>query len=180
MDAEWLAYLLGVLSGLSVAVVIELARFLVKRWTARKVSAAVAENENLNELHDAVAALGELLVTTPTPASGAGDPATNKAIIEWKNNLNVAMTHLQFTVLDAPYRPIPDPALVDRIDRMEQMAAEAVAELARHTGVCGERGYMAVYSGMQWGYKLQSEARFVLECYEVALREHLQREQRRS
>ena len=36
MDAEWLAYLLGVLSGLSVAGVIELARLLAKKWAARK------------------------------------------------------------------------------------------------------------------------------------------------
>ena len=68
---------------------------------------------------------------TPTPASGEGDPATNKAIIEWKNNLNIAITHLQFTVPNAPNRPIPDPVLVDCIDKMEQMAAEAVAELHR-------------------------------------------------
>ena len=180
MDEEWLAYLLGMLSGLSVAAVIELARFLVKRWTSRKVNAAVAEDETLNELRDAVAALGEALVTTPTPASREGDPATNKAINEWKNSLNIAITHLQFTVPDAPYRPIPDPALVDRIDKMEQMAAEAVAEVARQTGIYGERGDIAVYSSMKWGYELQSEARFVLECYEVALREHLQRDQRRS
>ena len=178
MDAEGMAYVLGVLSGLSVAGVIELARFLAKKWAARKVNVAVAEDVTLNELRDAIAGLGEVLVMTPTPASGGGDPATNKAVIEWKSNLNIAITCLQFTVPDAPHRPIPDPALVDRIDTMEQMAAEAVAELARHTGVCGERGETTVYTGMKWGYELQSEARFVLKCYEAALREHLQRRQR--
>ena len=31
MDAEWLAYVMGVLSGLSVAALIELSKFLRKR-----------------------------------------------------------------------------------------------------------------------------------------------------
>ena len=144
------------------------------------MNVAVDEDATLNELRDAVAGLGEALVMTPTPASGEGDPATHKAIIDWKSNLNIAITHLQFTVPDAPHRPIPDPALVDRIDKMEQMADEAVAELARQTGTCGERGEVTVYTCMSLGYKLQSEARFVLKCYEVALREHLQREKRPS
>ena len=170
---EWSSYFLGVLSGLSAAVLFWIFELLVRRRAAGKVDAAIAGDKTLNELREAVAALGEALVMIPTPASGKGDAATNKAVTDWKNNLNIAITHLQFTVPDAPNRPIPDPGLVDRIEKMERMAAKAVAELARQKGVSGERGDIATYTGMKWGYELHSEARFVLECYEAALRAHL-------
>ena len=63
---------------------------------------------------------------------------------------------------------------------MEQKVAEAVSELAQQAGVCDQRGHKTVSTGMKWGYALLSEARFVLECYETALREHLRRKQRRG
>ena len=171
---EWSSYFLGVLSGLTVAALIGVARLLLRKRTAHRLEVAVAGDSTLEALQDAVAALDEALNPIPTPASGAGDDAANKAITEWKGNLITAMTHLQFTVPNAPYRPIPDPSLVDRIDKMEQMAADAVAELGQQAGLCGERGDKTITIGRKWGLEMQSEASFVLECYEKALREHLQ------
>ena len=177
---EWASYFLGVLSGLTVAALIGLARLLLRKRAAHRLDTAVAGDSTFEALQDAVAALDEALHPIPTPASGAGDAAANNAITEWKGNLITAITHLQFTVPNAPSRPIPDPSLVDRIDKMEQMAAVAVAELGQLAGVCGQRGDEVVGVGLRWGYEMLSEARFVLKCYETALREHLRREPRRS
>ena len=49
------------------------------------MNTAVAEDKALNELRDAVAALGEVLVMTPTPARESGNDEANKAVIAWKN-----------------------------------------------------------------------------------------------
>ena len=177
---EWSSYFLGVLSGLTAAALIGLAKLLVRKRAVRHLDAAIAGDSTLDALSDAVAALDEALHPIPTPASEAGDDAANKAITEWNGNLITAITHLQFTVPNAPHRPIPDPSLVDRIDKMEQMAAVAVAELGQLAGVCGQRGDEVVGVGLRWGYEMLSEARFVLKGYETALREHLRSMQRRN
>ena len=177
---EWSSYFLGLLSGLSVAVLLWIVESLVSRRAAGRVDAAIARDGTLNALREAVADLDEALHPIPIPASEAGDDKADKAIIAWKNSLITAMNHLQFTIPNAPHRPIPDPSLVDRIDKMEQMADEAIAALAQQTGVQGDRGYQTTSVGMQWGYELLSEARFVQECYEAALREHLRRKRQRS
>lgn len=176
--------LLAVLAGLIVTVLAWLAKLLhgkqAKRRVERKVEDAVANDSALDALRSAVVALDEALHPIPTPAPGAGDDVANQAVRTWKNGLSIAISDLQFAVHNAPHRPITDPALLARIEAMEQMADEAVRELGQQPGLSGDRGNEAVYVGTDWAYKLLTEARYVLKRYETDLREQLQRDQQRS
>ena len=181
MEMTWALGLgLGVLASLTAAALIGLANLLRRKRAERKLEAAVADDSTLRDLRASVTQLDEALHPIPTPARDAGDDAANRAVQKWKNGLSVAMSHLQFTVPDLPQRLGLDLDLVDRIERMEQMADEAVRELGQQAGLCGQRGDEAVYTGTKWGCELLSEARLVLDFYETALREHLRRQQRRQ
>ena len=132
---------LGVLASLAAALLIGLAELLLRKRAERKLDAAMAE---LQSLRDSVTRLDEALHPILTPAREAGDATANTAVQKWKNGLSVAISHLQFTVPDLPQRPGLDLDLVDRIERMEQMADEAVKELGQQAGLCGQRGDEAV------------------------------------
>ena len=129
---------LGVLASLAAALLIGLAKLLLRKRAERKLDAAMAEDSTLQSLRDSVTRLDEALHPILTPAREAGDATANTAVQKWKNGLSVAISHLQFTVPDLPQRPGLDLDLVDRIERMEQMADEAVKELGQQAGLCGQ------------------------------------------
>ena len=172
VEMEW-TFVLAVLSSLVAAALWGFAKLLLGKRAGRKLDAAVAQDDTAQALRDSIKRLDGALHPIPTPAREAGARATNTAMREWKNGLSVAMTHLQFTIPNYPQRPITDPALLGRIEELEMMAHKAVAELGQQNDLWGLSGDTTIGIGTKWGYELLAEARFVLDCYETALREHL-------
>ena len=164
----------GVVASLVAAFLIWLVKVLLSWRTARKLDAAVAQDDTARALRESIKRLDEALHPIPTPAPEAGDDTSNTVVREWKNGLSVAMTHLQFTIPNYPQRPTTDPALLDRIEKLETMAQEAVTELGQQNGLWGLSGDTTIGIGTNWGYVLLSEARFVRDCYETVLRAHIQ------
>lgn len=52
-------------------------------------------------------------------------------------SLVAAFLTLQFTIFNYPQRPTTNPALLDRIEKLETMAQEAVTELGQQKGLWG-------------------------------------------
>ena len=55
-------------------------------------------------------------------------------IDEWAEHVSTALTGLMYSITNYPHRPIPDPALVGRIELMEQLTETALSEVMEPVG----------------------------------------------
>ena len=170
---EWASYFLGVLSGLSVAVVGGFAKYVMKRLAARKLEAALAQDLDLRHLRQGVRDIEYELANVPGLPSDDTDYAAMDKLDEWAHHMGTALSVLMHSITNYPHRPIPDPALVARIELMEQLTATALSDVMG-PGEGGPSDYSYINDARRSVNAALTEASFVLICYEPALRKMLQ------
>ena len=170
---EWSSYLLGVVSGLSVSGLVGLKTYVMQRLAARKVEAALGDDLSLRLLRERTEDLEYELALVPELPCDDTDYAAMDKIDEWANHVSTELSGLMHSITNFPYRPIPDPALVGRIELMEELTATALSD-ALGPGAGGPSDYSYLYSARSSVQRALTEARFVLSCYEPALRNKLQ------
>lgn len=170
---EWSSYTWGLLSGLSVAALVELRTYVMQWLTARKVEAAMGDDLDLRHLCEGIEDIEYELALVPKLPRDDTDYAAMDKIDEWAKHVSTALTRLMYSISTFPYRPIPDPALVSRIELMEQLAETAISNVMG-PGEGGPNDYSYLHHARRSVQDTLTEARFVLSCYEPALRNKLQ------